>query len=180
MKKLLPIALSVFLGASLLAPASAKKHEPQVVEGSILLPAVFAPDQFQGCWGGLTRRITQTAAGQGNGVFGYRFAVEESTWNGKFTLEPTGGGGDVDLDIFLYSVMPGAEAVLDDPVNGGTPVSQDFQTREPGGEAGLIPEGTTDAIVCMYGGPSYFGYDADFTYTGKPPAPKKKKKKGKR
>lgn len=177
MKKLLPIALSVVVSASLLAPAAASKHEPQKVEGSILFPAVFAQGTFEGCWGGLTRRITQTAAGQGNGVFGYRFPVEERTWNGKFKLEPTAGGGDVDLDIFLYSVMPPPEATLDDPVNGGTPVSQDYQTREPGGEKGLIPEGTTDAIVCMYGGPSHYGYDAEFTYTGKPPAPKKKKKK---
>lgn len=177
MKKLVPIVLSVLLAASLLAPASAAKPEPQVVEGSIRFPAVFAQGEFDGCWAGLTRRITQTAAGQGNGVFGYRFPVEEATWKGKFTLEPTGGSGDVDLDIFLYSVMPGPEAVLDDPVNGGTPVSVDYQTREPGGETGIIPEGTTDAIVCMYGGPSHYGYDATFTYTGNPPMPKKKKKK---
>lgn len=179
MKKLLVIALASALAASLLAPsASAQKAKGQTEEGSILFPAVFAQGTFDGCWGGLTRRITQTAAGQGSGWFGYRFPIDESTWNGKFVLEPTGGSGTVDLDIFLYTFMPPAEEVANDPVNGGTPSSVDYSTREEGGEEGIVPEGTTDAIVCMYGGPEYHGYDATFTYTAKPPV--KKAKKGKK
>jgi hypothetical protein len=175
--------LAVLLAAALLAGAlvpsatAAAPPKEQVEEGSILFPGVFAQGTFDGCWGGLTRRLTQTAAGQGSGLFGYRFAIDKSTWNGKFVLEPTGGLGTVDLDIFLYSVMPGPEAVADDPVNGGTPVSIDYSEREEGGETGLIPEGTTDAIVCMYGGPDYAGFESTFTYTGTAPVAKKKKKK---
>lgn len=177
MKKLIGVAAAVAMVAGAFpAGAGAAAPKEQVVEGSIAFPAVFAQGTFDGCWGGLTRRITQTAAGQGNGTFGYRFEVDKSTWNGKFKLEPTGGTGDVDLDIFLYSVMPGAEAVVDDPVNGGTPVSVDYQTREPGGESGDIPKGTTDIIVCMYGGPSHAGFNATFEYVGTPPVKKKKRK----
>ncbi|MFP5352995.1 MAG: hypothetical protein ACLGIB_10585 [Actinomycetota bacterium] len=176
MKKLLTIALTSLLAASLLAPsgAGAAVAAAQEVEGSILLPAVFAQGTFDGCWAGATRRITQTAAGQGNGVVGYRFPIEKSTWNGKFKLEVTGGEGDVDLDIFLYTTMPPAEAVLDDPVNGGTPVSVDYTTREPGGETGTIVKGATDAIVCMYGGPTHVGFNSTFKYTGTPPVKKKR------
>ena len=61
--------------------------------------------------------------------------------------------------------MPPPEAVADDPVNGGTPVSVDFQTRAEGGEKGVVPKGTTDAIVCMYAGPEYAGFNSTFTYT---------------
>jgi hypothetical protein len=175
MKKFLAIAVGAIMAASMLAPAgAAQKAKSQVQEGSIMLPAVFAQGQFAGCWAGATRRITQTAAGQGNGVMGYRFAIDKATWGGKFVLEPTGGEGTVDLDMFMYTVMPPAEAVLDDPVNGGTPVSVDFQTREEGGETGIIPPGTTDAIVCMYGGPEYVGVNSTFEYVGTAPAKKKK------
>jgi hypothetical protein len=45
-----------------------------------------------------------------------------------------------------------------------TPLSVDFATREEGGEKGIVPKGTTDAIVCLYGGPEYVGYDASFMY----------------
>jgi hypothetical protein len=110
-----------------------------------------------------------------NGVVGFRFPIEKATWGGKFVLEATGGQGTVDFDLFLYSKMPGSEEVADDPVNGGTPVSQDFGTREEGGEVGVVPPGTTDAIVCMYGGVSgYAGFDASFKYTATPPTKKKK------
>lgn len=177
MKKLVGIAVAAIMVASAF-PAGAAAPKPQVVEGSILLPAVFAQGTFDGCWAGATRRITQTAAGQGSGLVGYRFPVEKSTWNGKFNLEVTGGEGDVDLDIFFYTVMPPAEAVLEDPpngaVNGGTPVSVDYTTREPGGESGTIIKGATDAIVCMYGGPTHVGFNSTFEYTGTPPVKKKK------
>lgn len=176
MKKLIGAAAAAMMVAGVFpGGAGAAAPKPQEVEGSILAPAVFAQGTFDGCWAGATRRITQTAAGQGNGVVGYRFPIEKSTWNGKFKLEVTGGEGDVDLDIFLYTVMPPAEAVLDDPVNGGTPVSVDYTTREPGGETGTIIKGATDAIVCMYGGPTHVGFNSTFKYTGTPPVKKKKK-----
>ena len=181
MKKTLVVALAALMAASMLTPATAGKAAPQVVEGSILLPAVFLQGQAaspvnDGCWGGLTRRTTQTAGLAVNGVVGYRFPVDKATWNGKFVLEPTGGEGTVDLDIFLYSFLPPAEAQIEDPVAGGTPVSIDFTERKEGGEVGKIPAGTTDAIVCLYGGVSgYAGFNASFEYVGTPPVAKKKK-----
>ncbi|HJR43992.1 MAG TPA: hypothetical protein VJ927_00140 [Actinomycetota bacterium] len=177
MKKAILIGLAAMMAASLLSPASAAPAPPkQTQEGTILFPAVFAAGLgADGCWAGLTRRITQTAAGQGSGLFGYRFAVDKATWGGKFALEAVGGQGTVDLDIFMYSVMPPAEEVANDPVNGGTPVSVDFQTREEGGETGIVPKGTTDAIVCLYGGVAgYAGVAADFEYNAFTPVKKKK------
>jgi hypothetical protein len=172
-KKIIVAALSALLVASLLPAASAGKAKPQVVEGSIILPAVFAQGQFDGCWGGATRRTT--GAGTPNGVTGYLFDVDPATWGGKFKLEPTGGEGTVDLDIFLYLHMPASvEEQSEEPVAGGTPVSVDYTTREAGGETGTIPADTVKGIVCMYGGPEYQGFDASFTYTGTPPKKKKK------
>jgi hypothetical protein len=170
MKKVIALGLGALMAASMLAPASAGKAKPQVVEGTILLPAVFAQGAgTDGCWAGATRRTTQTAGMAVNGITGFRFPVDKATWGGKFKVEPTAGEGTVDLDIFMYSVMPGPEAVADDPVNGGTPVSVDYGTREEGGEAGLIPPGTTDAIVCLYGGiAGYAGFNASFEYVGTP------------
>jgi hypothetical protein len=168
MKKFLTIALAAVAFVSLLPAAQAGKPK-QTVEGTILFPAPFAQGTFDGCWGGLTRRTTGMTGGAVNGVTGYYFDVDKATWNKKFKLEPTGGQGTVDLDIFLYSVYPGPEANAEDPpngvVNGGTPVSVDYTTREAGGESGKIPPNTTKAIVCMYAGPEYQGFDAGFTYT---------------
>ena len=173
MKKLLGIGVSALVGLSLLGGGATAAPKQQTVEGSIALPAFFAQSAqggapFDGCWGGLTRRLTQPTGEAGspaNGSFGYRFDVDKATWNKPFKLEATGGEGTVDLDLFLYTVMPPPEATADDPVNGGTPVSMDFQTREEGGEKGIVPKGTTDAIVCLYGGDAYYGYNATFKYT---------------
>lgn len=171
MKKIIAFALVAALAVPLLvAPAQAGKKKPvQVVEGSIALPAPFAQGTFDGCWGGLTRRTTGQTGGAVNGVTGYYFDVDKKSWNKPFKLEATGGEGTVDLDLFLYSVYPGPEATTEDPpngaVNGGTPISVDYTTREAGGEAGTVPPNTTKAIVCMYAGPSHQGFDATFTYT---------------
>ena len=171
MKKLMTVALAAMLFGALL-PSGAQAGKPkQAVEGSILFPAPFAQSAtngapFDGCWGGLHRRVTTPTSGAvGQGVFGYHFDVDKKTWNKKFKLEVTGGQGTVDLDLFLYSHVPPVTEWPDDPQNAGTPLSVDFVTREAGGEAGVVPKGTTHAIVCMYGGPSHYGYNSTFTYT---------------
>jgi hypothetical protein len=164
MKKLLTIALAAVAFVSLLPAAQAGKPK-QTVEGSILFPAPFAQGTFDGCWGGLTRRTTGMTGGAVNGVTGYYFDVDKATWNKKFKLEVTGGEGTVDLDLFLYSHYPDAAETADDPVNGGIPVSVDYQTREAGGESGKVPPNTVKAIVCMYAGPEYQGFNAGFTFT---------------
>ncbi len=167
MRKTIGAAIAVLLGLALLsAPAAVAAPKKQVVEGSIMFPAVFAQGTFEGCWGGLTRRITTaTQNAAGNGVFGYRFDVDKATWNKNFVLKPTGGGGTVDLDLFLYLHFPPLDETANDPVNGGTPASIDFNTRKEGGEKGVVPKGATHGIVCLYGGPSHYGYNATFNYT---------------
>ena len=164
MKKFLTLALAAVAFVSLLPAAQAGKPK-QTVEGSVLFPAPFAQGTFDGCWGGLTRRTTGLTGGAVNGVTGYYFDIDKSTWNKKFVLEATGGEGTVDFDLFLYSHYPDVPETADDPVNGGTPVSVDYQTREAGGESGKVPPNTVKAIVCMYAGPSHQGFNASFTYT---------------
>ena len=164
MKKLITLALAGVLVVSLIPAASAGKPK-QTVDGSIILPAPFAQGTFDGCWGGATRRTTTIGQGNPNGVVGYAFDVDKATWNKKFKLEATGGEGTVDLDLFLYIKYPGPEETPNDPVNGGTPVSVDYQSREEGGEVGKVPPGAVKGIVCMYGGPEYAGFNSTFTYT---------------
>ena len=170
MKKLIAIGVAVLLALPLVAStAQAGKKKPakpvQVVDGSIALPAPFAQDTFAGCWGGLTRRTSGQTGGAVNGVTGYYFDIDPKSWNKPFKLEVLGGEGTVDLDIFLYMHYPAPEETQNDPVNGGTPTSIDYTTREEGGETGKVPPNTTKAIVCMYSGPDAQGYNATFNYT---------------
>ena len=165
MKKLIAIGVIAMLALPLgVAQAGKKKAPVQTVEGTIALPAPFAQGTFDGCWGGLTRRGTGNTNGAVNGVTGYLFDIDPKTWNKPFKLEATGGQGTVDFDLFMYIHYPDAAETQNDPVNGGTPVSVDFQTREAGGESGKVPPETTKAIVCMYAGPEYQGFDGAFTY----------------
>jgi hypothetical protein len=166
MRKILVCATATLLAASLLPSATAAAPKQQVVEGSISLPAPFAQGQFNGCFAGLHRRIATASQGQApNGVVGYEFEIDKSTWKKNFVLDVTGGEGTVDLDIFMYMHVPPLDEWPNDPQNAGTPVSFDYTTRGEGGESGQVPENTVKAIVCMYGGPTHYGYNAAFTYT---------------
>ena len=170
MKKIVAIGVAVLMALPLVASTAQagkkKKAAPvQTIEGSIALPAPFAQDTFAGCWGGLTRRTTGQTGGAVNGVTGYYFDIDPKSWNKPFKLEVTGGEGTVDLDLFMYMHYPSPEETQNDPVNGGTPSSIDFTTREEGGEAGKVPPNTTKAIVCMYAGPDAQGFNSNFTYT---------------
>jgi hypothetical protein len=175
MKKLIAVGVAVLLALPLAGGVAqaGKKKKPakpvQVVDGSIALPAPFpqsatAGEPFDGCWGGATRRTTGQTTGAVNGVTGYYFDIDPKSWNKPFKLEPTGGEGTVDLDVFMYIHYPGLEETPDDPVNGGAATSIDFQNREEGGETGTVPPQATKAIVCLYGGPAYYGYNATFNY----------------
>jgi hypothetical protein len=164
LKKILIAVLVGLMAASLMPAANAAKPK-QTQEGSITFPAPFAQGTFDGCWGGLTRRTTGMTGGAVNGVTGYYFDIDKATWNKKFKLDVVDGSGTVDLDIFLYIHYPDAAETADDPVNGGTPASVDYTTRKEGGEAGIVPKGAVRAIVCMYAGPDYQGYNANFTYS---------------
>lgn len=170
MKRFVIAILAGLIGAALLPQAAdAGKAKQQHVEGSIALPAPFY-GEAQGtnaCWGGMHRRVITVGQGNPQGLVGYHFDIDKATWNKPFVLEPTGGMGTVDLDLFLYLHMPPLDEVPNDPVNFGTPVSVDFLTREAGGEHGIVPPNTVKAIVCLYGGTfgGYAGANATFEYT---------------
>jgi hypothetical protein len=165
MRKIIGVALVAAMALALQGAPATAGGKKQAVEGAIAFPAPFAQGTFAGCWGGLTRRTGTPTSDASNGVFGYHFTIDKATWNKKFVLKATGGSGTVDLDLFMYITYPGPEETPNDPVNGGTPVSVDFQDRKAGGEAGVVPKGTTDAIVCMYAGPEYQGFNGTFSYT---------------
>lgn len=173
MKKALTVALASLMAASLLAPASAAPKK-QTVEGTVVVPLPYTDDS--GCYAGIHRRMAIVTQEQVNGVGGYHFDVDKATWNGKFKLEPTGGVGDVDLDIYFYQQFGTVDQVAGDPLNAGSPITVQFNTREPGGEVGVVPPDTTKVIVCMYGGQQGGGAGATFMYEAIAPVKKKKKK----
>ena len=186
MKKVLILVLVGMLPASLLTPtADAGSSRQQVVEGTVLLPAPFAqsaldPDAkpFKYCWNGLHRRVATLAeGGQGQGVFGYNFAVDKRTWGKPFKLEVTGGQGTIDLDIAMYQRIANLEDWEADPVNAGCAQSceiVDHASRGQGGETGIVPRRTIVAFVCLYGGSSHAGFDASFKYVAGKGVPKPK------
>ena len=165
MKKIVTLGLTALLAGSLLpASATAAKPKQQKVSGSVALPAPFTDDT--GCFAGLHRRMAILTQEQVNGVVGYHFDVDPATIGKPFVLEVTGGQGDVDMDILFYYEFGTVDDVISDPQGAGAPVSSGFQTREPGGESGIIPKGDyTKAIVCVYGGAQGAGAAATFDYT---------------
>jgi hypothetical protein len=139
-----------------------KKKKPSVeqkVEGTVALPAPFQNDS--GCFAGLHRRIAILGQENVNGDVGYHFDVDKATWGTNFVLEPTGGLGSVDLDIYFYTEFGTPEQVVTDPGGAGA----QFNTRAPGGEADVVPAQFNKVIVCMYGGQGGAGANAPFTYT---------------
>lgn len=86
-----------------------------------------------------------------NGVVGWFFPVTPATWGGEFVLEsPTEGA---DFDLHLYS-DPGS-------MTGAPAATAEFLDAVGDGERGVIPAGTTHALVYPAGAPN-----ATFTYTG--------------
>lgn len=166
MKKLVAALLVGALAASfaLAAPAAAKKKKKkktvQTVEGSVLLPLPFADDS--GCYAGTHRRGAIATQGNNNKLTGFHFDVDPKTWNGNFVLEATGGSGYVDLDIYFYKDF--GQPTPDDPLVNEV-VSAQFNTREAGGESGVVPPEMNRVIVCMYGGQLGVGFNATLKYT---------------
>ena len=164
MRKLVTLALGGLVAASLVPNATAAAPKQQTVSGSIALPAPFTDNT--GCYAGLHRRFAIVTQEQVNGVIGYHFDIDPATLGKPFVLEATGGQGTVDLDINFYYEFGTIEDVAGDPLNAGAPVVTSFNTREPGGESGIVPKGEyTKVIVCMYGGDMGAGAAATFEYT---------------
>lgn len=163
MKRALAVLIAASIGLGLM-PATAGAGAPkQTEEGTIALPAPFTDDS--GCFAGLHRRGAILTMENNNGVIGWHFDVDPKTWNKKFTLEPSGGFGTVDMDILFYQEFGTPQQVVEDPQGAGNPASVGFQTREPGGETGKVPKTFNKAIICIYSGALYQGGGADFTYT---------------
>lgn len=155
MKKMVALSIAaLLLGAAV--PATAGKKPKQTQEGSV---AIAAPYTDGTCFFGLHRRLNLVAQRQAQGIVGYDFDVDPATEGGKFKLVPSDDSAD--LDISFYQSI----GDIQDPA--GAPANFSFETREPGGEAGVVPPGFPIAMVCMVS-----GQNVDFTYTASSPAKK--------
>lgn len=150
------------------APPAAQQEE----SGTVFLPGI-GPNAGQGCWAGLARRAYIFSQGSTSGPFGSVIEVDEATWNGKFKLEVTSGArGTEDLDATFYIDMGSLDPA--DPAQQTVSEAAVYQTREPGGEAGIVPEGSKHALFCLV---IESGANAGWTYEAAPPKKAKKKKR---
>ena len=167
MKRLITLILTAAMVAAF-SPlgAEARTVGPQKEEGSVLLPGPGPNGETTGgCWTGHARRAWIFSQGQTAGPFGHMIEIDKATWNGKFKLEVTGGmAGTEDLDVTFY-VDPGHIDPTDPAMQGGIIESSSYLTREPGGEAGIVPPESTLALVCLAIGS---GANAEFLYTATP------------
>ena len=161
MRKAIVLGLTaLLLGAAL--PAGAGKSKQQVVEGTIAAPARH-PD---GCYTGVSRHLWSLFGDASNGVVGWTFDVDKTTWKKPFVLEATGGVGTVDLDISYYlGEFASQEEWIGNPAPA-PPATYEYETHEGTGEAGTVPEFAVKAIVCLYAGEGGQGSaGVPFTYT---------------
>ncbi len=150
MKRVIAVSVAaLLLGGAVPATAGQAKKTKQTQEGSVAIPAQFADGS---CFFGLHRRLNLVAQRQAQGIVGFDFDVDPKTGGGKFKLVPSDESAD--LDISFYQGL----GDLSDPA--GVPANIPFETREPGGESGVVPPGYPIAIVCMVS-----GANVDFTYT---------------
>ena len=150
MRKLIGlIVIALLVAGAVPAIAGKAKKAKQKQEGSV---AIAAPYTDGTCFFGLHRRMNLVAQRQAQGIVGYDFDVDPKTEGGKFKLVPSDEAAD--LDISFYQSI----GDITDPA--GAPANVSYETREPGGESGLIPPGYPIAMVCMVA-----GENVDFTYT---------------
>ncbi|MDQ3952204.1 MAG: hypothetical protein M3279_04470 [Actinomycetota bacterium] len=148
--------------------AGARGVAPQEESGTVVLPAP-SPNGGEGCWQGFARRFWIVSSGSTGGPMGSVFDVDESTWNGKFKLEVTGGAaGSEDLDVHFFMNTGSLDPT--DPAMQNVAQSSSYQTAAAGGEKGTVPEAATAAIICLRPGT---GANAGWTYVATPPKKKK-------
>ena len=141
--KIAVATVATALVASLGAPASAGGGK-QSIDGSFVTPGKYTDNS---CYAGLTRRSAVITSGAANGVTGFHFDIDKTTWKKPFVLTPTGGQGYLDLDIVFYGDFGTVEQATD---TAYAPYNVGFETRDAEGEAGKVPAETTKAIVCAY------------------------------
>lgn len=147
MKKIFALATSGLVVLALLGGGASAAPKQQVVEGSIALMAPFT--DLAGCYAGLHRRTAVVTQEMVNGVVGYHFDVDKTTWGKNFRLEVTGGQQAPDIDIIFYPEFGTVEQATD---TGYAPPTVKFEDRSPDGEAGVVPKTFNKAIVCMFSG----------------------------
>lgn len=166
--RLVATATAALLAASL-APAGGAPIKPvQEESGSVVLPTPH-PQDPQGCFQGVARRINMVTQGAYTGpVAGAIFDIEQASWNGKFKLVRVNGeAGDEDIDIFFFQTFGD---ITQDPAMNSPVILAEFRARNTEGESGVVPETSTKAIVCLWSGVA-----ADWEYVAN--APKKGKKR---
>ncbi|MEA2499887.1 MAG: hypothetical protein QOH26_2292 [Actinomycetota bacterium] len=172
MRRVLSLVLISIFVASLTPLTAGASIASQSEEGSVLLPGPGPNGETTGgCWTGWARRFWIFSGGATAGPMGSMFEIDKKTWNGKFKLEVTAGAaGTEDLDVTFYS-DPGHIDPADPGQQAGIVESGAYLTREAGGETGTVPPTSQLALVCLATGS---GFNADWSYTGAPPAKAKK------
>lgn len=152
------VVASLVLAATAVIPGPAQarqgEEELQAVGGSVMFLTRFTDGE--GAFPGVPRRLYQHAH-ELNGIFGYVFAVDPETWNGRFDLTVTSQQnppGDADLGINFYKDMA-------DGGNAVAVTTAEYEVRAPGGEKGFIPPESYYGIVYMSR-----GLNVTFDYKG--------------
>lgn len=147
-------------GPALPRPPRPKKiSQPQTTQGSVLFDSGHnmkgEPDDY--CHDAYHRDLRTLApeelGDQVNGIRGFDFPVAPRTWGSRFRLNPTGGEGRIDLDLYFYVKIVDRSA----PHESG--FRYWYDERSPRGETGIVPKYVNHAAVCMFR-----GSDATFTY----------------
>ena len=165
MKRLITLALVATLVASI-APLTAQAAPAgQSEEGTVMLPGPGPNGETTGgCWTGWARRFWIFTGGATAGPFGSMFEIDKKTWNKKFKLDVTSGAaGTEDLDMTFYA-DPGEVDPNDPAQQAGIVETGSYLTREPGGETGTVPKGSTLVLICLAIGS---GANAGWSYTSK-------------
>jgi plastocyanin len=136
--------------AALAAAAPDPGPVVQEVSGTVAVPNPTKAGQ------NVTRpaRTAGLVARPSDGVLGWFFEVDQATWGGQFLLTTATAGAD--LDVIFYS-DPGT------PADNSTS-SAEFVGTDGDGEAGIVPAGTTHALIYAAAAPN-----ADFRYVGSAP-----------
>lgn len=140
------VVLLPTLGQAAEAPPGAKVQD---VAGSVAVPN---PSKASGA-ASVTRhaRTGGLIGPETNGVFGWFFAVDPKTWGGEFVLDSATAGAD--MDVIFYS-DPGT-------ITAAPAAAAEFVGVDGDGERGIVPAGSTRALVYPSGAPN-----AAFTYAG--------------
>lgn len=125
----------------------------QRVDGSIAR-AMAHPYYDDGCLMGVQYQFAWLEQPEPNGVVGYQFEIDESTWGKPYRLRPVGAAGEVDLDIGFFPRFRPLFVYNED--------YHPHATRRQGGESGIVPRGMTRAIVCLH-----TGSNVSFRYTAR-------------